>query len=97
MTDSDVSAPDGSTNRWSLKENHKMWINKFVKNHLTNSTTNWMYSAVNQASMNGTEPLWTRDGWNFVPLDVSSLELRLLTPGQNRTANDHVCFHKLDV
>ncbi len=35
--------------------------------------TNWLYSAIIQMSLNGTEPAWSSEGWSFVPIDLSSL------------------------
>lgn len=29
--------------------------------------TNWLYSAIIQMSLNGTQPAWSSDGWSFVP------------------------------
>ena len=36
--------------------------------------TNWLYSAIIQMSLNGAQPAWSSDGWNFVPVDLSSLD-----------------------
>ncbi|KAF2016569.1 hypothetical protein BU24DRAFT_205296 [Aaosphaeria arxii CBS 175.79] len=33
-----------------------------------NLTTNWMYSATLQLSLNASEPVWSKDGWSFVPV-----------------------------
>ena len=38
-----------------------------------NLTNNWMYSAVIEATLNGSEPNWSADGWSFVPLNLSGL------------------------
>lgn len=53
------------------------WIDDLLESLIPESTANWMYSAVNQHSMNGSEPLWTRDGWNFIPLDVVEAERKI--------------------
>jgi hypothetical protein len=37
---------------------------------------NWMYSAAIQLVLNGSEPSWSRDGWSFVPFDMSSSSLQ---------------------
>lgn len=37
-----------------------------------NLTNNWMYSAVIEATLNGSEPNWSADGWSFVPWDLST-------------------------
>ncbi|KAF2146972.1 uncharacterized protein K452DRAFT_337305 [Aplosporella prunicola CBS 121167] len=36
-------------------------------------STNWLYSATIQATLNGSEPAWSRDGWSFIPLDLSKI------------------------
>lgn len=33
-----------------------------------------MYTATIQLALNGTEPSWSRDGWSFVPIDLSITE-----------------------
>ncbi|KAL1641395.1 hypothetical protein SLS58_006096 [Diplodia intermedia] len=44
-----------------------------ITNLFKNLSTNWMYGATIQLALNGTEPVWSRDGWSFVPLDLSNL------------------------
>ena len=39
--------------------------------------TNWLYTAVIQASLQGPEPAWSSQGWSFVPLDLASLTPKL--------------------
>jgi len=34
-------------------------------------STNWLYSATLQLAYNGSEPPWSKDGWSFVPVDMS--------------------------
>jgi hypothetical protein len=41
--------------------------------------TNWMYTAMIQASLNGPEPSWSKDGWSFVPFDVTQIKSSLIT------------------
>lgn len=36
-------------------------------------STNWLYSATMQLAYNGSEPPWSKDGWSFVPIDLSSI------------------------
>ena len=31
----------------------------------------WFYSAVNQLTRNTSEPAWSHNGWNFVPVSIS--------------------------
>ena len=38
-----------------------------------NLTNNWLYSAVIEATLNGSEPQWSADGWSFIPVDLSEL------------------------
>lgn len=40
----------------------------------TNLSTNWLYSATLELTMNGSQPPWSRDGWSFVPLQLSQFE-----------------------
>ncbi|KAJ5239461.1 hypothetical protein N7468_004080 [Penicillium chermesinum] len=38
-----------------------------------NISSYWMYTATIQLALNGSEPAWSKDGWNFVPLDLSNI------------------------
>lgn len=40
----------------------------------TSLSTSWMYSAAIQIALNGSQPSWSRDGWNFVPIDLSTVQ-----------------------
>ncbi|KAE8162573.1 hypothetical protein BDV40DRAFT_312370 [Aspergillus tamarii] len=44
-----------------------------------NLSSHWMYTAANQLTLNGSEPAWSKGGWSFVPVDLSSVSLS--TPG----------------
>ena len=44
-----------------------------LANFYGNLSTNWLYSATLELAYNGSEPGWSRDGWSFVPLDLSSI------------------------
>ncbi|KAI0437070.1 hypothetical protein F4803DRAFT_540245 [Xylaria telfairii] len=35
--------------------------------------TSWVYGAVAQLSLRGLEPFWSSHGWNFVPVDLESI------------------------
>ncbi|KAF2466614.1 uncharacterized protein BDR25DRAFT_293541 [Lindgomyces ingoldianus] len=35
--------------------------------------TNWIYTATIQLTLDGPEPAWSRQGWSFVPVDISAL------------------------
>lgn len=41
-----------------------------------NLTNNWLYSGVIQATLNGSEPSWSKDGWSFIPVNVSEVKNR---------------------
>lgn len=45
-----------------------------------NLSSHWMYTAANQLTLNGSEPAWSKGGWSFVPVDLSSVSLS--TPGK---------------
>ncbi|KAJ4529589.1 hypothetical protein HRR86_003382 [Exophiala dermatitidis] len=36
-------------------------------------STNWLYSATLQLAYNGSEPVWSSDGWSFVPVNLTSI------------------------
>ncbi|KAJ5693135.1 hypothetical protein N7462_002558 [Penicillium macrosclerotiorum] len=36
-----------------------------------NLSTHWMYTATIQLTLNGSEPAWSKDGWNFVPVKLN--------------------------
>jgi hypothetical protein len=40
----------------------------------TDLTTNWMYSAVIQTTLDGPGPEWSKDDWSFVPVSFADLE-----------------------
>jgi hypothetical protein len=39
-----------------------------------NIDTSWMYTAAIQLLLDGAEPAWSRNGWSFVPVDISHIE-----------------------
>ena len=45
----------------------------FLSHLYTSLSTNWMYTATVQLTRNGSQPAWSRDGWSFTPLDLSSV------------------------
>ncbi|CAI6338340.1 unnamed protein product [Periconia digitata] len=51
----------------------RLYIGEIVKGLFTNLSTNWMYTAEIQLTMNGSEPDWSKDGWSFVPTDLSRI------------------------
>lgn len=55
----------------------------------TNLSTNWMYSAIFQLSLNGSEPSWSQDGWNFVPLSFSHIQNASSVQNAGNTANSY--------
>ena len=50
------------------------YVSSTLEELFTNLTTNWMYSAVIEATLDGSQPPWSKDGWSFVPIDLSNLE-----------------------
>jgi len=38
-----------------------------------NISSTWLYSAAIQLTLNGSQPFWSRDGWSFLPVDLSEL------------------------
>ncbi|OAL51376.1 hypothetical protein IQ07DRAFT_631254 [Pyrenochaeta sp. DS3sAY3a] len=41
-----------------------------LKEIYTDTTSNWLYSAVIESTMNATSPKWSLDDWNFIPVNV---------------------------
>ncbi|KAL5393093.1 hypothetical protein PMIN06_001716 [Paraphaeosphaeria minitans] len=52
------------------------YVGTVLEDLFGNLTNNWLYSGVIQATMNGSEPKWSKDGWSFVPVDLSDLKNR---------------------
>lgn len=50
-------------------------------------STNWLYSATLQLAYNGSEPPWSKDGWSFVPIDMSSVPESDMYKGTPSTRN----------
>lgn len=51
------------------------YVKSTLEELFTNLTTNWLYSAIIQKTMNNdSEPGWSKDGWSFIPVDLSRLE-----------------------
>ncbi|KAI4719200.1 hypothetical protein E4T48_04508 [Aureobasidium sp. EXF-10727] len=55
----------------------------------TSSLQSWLYGAAIEVSQSGPTPLWSKDTWSFVPLDLQDLhsqvlqEVQLIKAGQN--------------
>lgn len=49
------------------------YVGDIIEGLFTNLTTNWMYTAEIQLTMKGPEPSWSKDGWSFVPVDLTQL------------------------
>jgi hypothetical protein len=56
-----------------------MYVGTTLADLFGNLTNNWLYTGVIQATLNGSEPNWSKDGWSFVPLDLSDLKHRKTT------------------
>lgn len=46
-----------------------------LPNVFRNFTSNWLYGAFSQLTANASEPIWSRDGWSFVPVSLDNLDL----------------------
>ncbi|KAJ5888389.1 hypothetical protein N7495_008430 [Penicillium taxi] len=49
------------------------YIVPIVTQLFTNISSYWMYTATIQLTLNGSEPAWSKDGWSFVPIDLSNI------------------------
>lgn len=49
------------------------YVAPIIASLFTNISSYWMYTATIQLTLNGSEPAWSKDGWNFVPVDVSDI------------------------
>ena len=49
--------------------------------------TNWLKGAVIQTAYNGSQPVWSLDGWSFAPVNLSSISKTLEHPSANMTAS----------
>ncbi|KAK1146420.1 hypothetical protein N8T08_003207 [Aspergillus melleus] len=73
---------------------------RIVGDLFQNLSTHWMYTASNQLILNGSQPAWSKDGWSFVPLDLSNATTSLSSVGKNasgsalgRNLNQHSATH----
>jgi hypothetical protein len=46
-------------------------IEELLKDAFYNSKADWMYTAIIQTALGGPEPAWSKDDWNFVPLNLA--------------------------
>ncbi|KAH6629643.1 hypothetical protein C7974DRAFT_312087 [Boeremia exigua] len=49
------------------------WIGPTLEETFTDLSTNWMYTAMIQSTMDGPDPRWSKEGWSFIPLDLGGL------------------------
>ncbi|EAW15029.1 DUF3433 domain-containing protein [Aspergillus clavatus NRRL 1] len=49
------------------------YASQVIQNLYRNLSSHWMYSAPIQLALNGSQPAWSQEGWNFVPVDLSSI------------------------
>ncbi|PLB55395.1 hypothetical protein P170DRAFT_39733 [Aspergillus steynii IBT 23096] len=61
---------------------------RIVGDLFQNLSTHWMYTASNQLILNGSQPAWSKDGWSFVPLDLSNATDSLSSVGKNASSSD---------
>lgn len=45
----------------------------FLQDAMRIKTSDWLYSALDQITLDAQQPAWSRDGWSFAPIDVESL------------------------
>jgi hypothetical protein len=45
----------------------------FLQDTMRIVTSDWLYSALDQISLDSEQPSWSRDGWSFTPVDMDSL------------------------
>ncbi|KAI4864223.1 hypothetical protein F4820DRAFT_458947 [Hypoxylon rubiginosum] len=57
-----------------------------ISSLFSNMRTSWIFGAAVQLSLNGSEPPWSSDGWNFVPSDLSLIPQEKLQNVKNDTA-----------
>lgn len=47
------------------------FVRSFLPTFYLGYATNWLYSATIQLALNGSQPPWSKDGWSFVPLELT--------------------------
>ncbi|PVI08697.1 hypothetical protein DM02DRAFT_9443 [Periconia macrospinosa] len=52
-----------------------------ITDFYSNLSTNWMYTAEIRLTTNGNEPAWSKEGWSFVPVNLS--DIGTMSRGQN--------------
>ncbi|ORY17514.1 hypothetical protein BCR34DRAFT_596983 [Clohesyomyces aquaticus] len=65
----------------------KVFGAKVMAKAYSNLATNWINTATIQLTLNGPEPAWSRNGWSFVPIELSSIPNTTTHPSQ-RTGDD---------
>lgn len=50
------------------------FISETLTTLYTNLSTNWMYTAEIQLTMDKPEPVWNKEGWSFVPVNLSGID-----------------------
>ncbi|KAF3037636.1 hypothetical protein E8E12_004832 [Didymella heteroderae] len=64
---------EGIEDRMFYKGNPAGEVSMMLAETLIDLESNWLYTALLQASLQGPEPPWSSDGWNFAPLDLSEV------------------------
>lgn len=59
----------------------------FLQDTMRIMTSDWMYSALDQITLDSPQPAWSRDGWSFTPVDLESLPFVSHSNGFNDTAS----------
>lgn len=50
------------------------FVRETLETLYTNLSTNWMYTAEIQLTMDKSEPVWNKEGWSFVPVNISGID-----------------------
>jgi len=64
-------------------------INHVLQKMFIDTSNDWMYSAVIQLTLNGTQPVWSSDEWSFVPVDVTKIADQRSFESLKRTSLGH--------
>jgi hypothetical protein len=51
---------------------------------MKSTTSDWLYSALNQLTIHTEQPNWSKDGWSFIPIDLDTLPEVVLKKQQTR-------------
>ena len=58
---------------YSLGSGTYSYQSNFLQDTMRITTSDWMYSALDQMTLGTQQPDWSQDGWSFTPVDVQKL------------------------